>query len=491
VGASWSRPRSRSTGAISARPTTAPENQPHRSVEEHVTEPRPPNAPAPSQRVAEFLGVRVENTSESGSSTSSSSEEEEEEEELPPPVRLGGGLIGDQVTQLALRVAQHYEVKFSDCGGHGVRARVVPIADKFECPITRDFMKDPVMTCDGHIYEWSAIERWFQQGRRTSPLTNCRLQSLECIPVTPLRRAIEAFLNSKPEVLGLCRGQVKEVKALNATVEALQRELQKKQEQLESTQAEIANLRQSLEEAQHLPHGSPVKEADQQPQCRRSSRRCAHKSATIAGLEDEAACEQASSMSPARRQVRIRRSCGPRRLVNGNSPKPRRRNRAASSSQVRWPEENATMLPPPPLPVPPSPAAAPPALAPSSESSSALRAQPAQEALKREDLTRIVFCELDSEGCGRLRQQQLRRFVHACGFGGSSSEDWTAQFRLLCARYDFNESTGMGLDEFARMVSDDGGCMQCSRKDLARARKVLTRGPAPDFVWPARDVMLP
>jgi hypothetical protein len=50
------------------------------------------------------------------------------------------------------------------------KAKTVP--DGFVCPITQDVMKDPVTLLDGQSYERGAIERWFQLGKRRSPMTN-------------------------------------------------------------------------------------------------------------------------------------------------------------------------------------------------------------------------------------------------------------------------------------------------------------------------------
>jgi len=52
---------------------------------------------------------------------------------------------------------------------------------------------DPVIAMDGHSYERTAIEQWFQAGRLTSPVTNERLASSSLMPNYALRSAIEAF----------------------------------------------------------------------------------------------------------------------------------------------------------------------------------------------------------------------------------------------------------------------------------------------------------
>ena len=54
--------------------------------------------------------------------------------------------------------------------------------DNFLCPITYDIMHDPVSARDGHTYERSAIQRWFDEGKRSSPVTNEIMLSTDLIP---------------------------------------------------------------------------------------------------------------------------------------------------------------------------------------------------------------------------------------------------------------------------------------------------------------------
>ena len=57
----------------------------------------------------------------------------------------------------------------------------------FRCPITLQAMTDPVIASDGHTYERSAIEAWFSQGRKTSPMTNEPLDNDRVTPNFALR----------------------------------------------------------------------------------------------------------------------------------------------------------------------------------------------------------------------------------------------------------------------------------------------------------------
>ena len=57
---------------------------------------------------------------------------------------------------------------------HHVPACDLAIDSTRVCPITQEVMQDPVVTSDGHTYERTAIERWFET-HSTSPVTNLLL----------------------------------------------------------------------------------------------------------------------------------------------------------------------------------------------------------------------------------------------------------------------------------------------------------------------------
>ena len=63
----------------------------------------------------------------------------------------------------------------------------------FQCPLTLEVMKNPVVTVDGHSFEESAIKLWLQK-HDTSPMTNKVLESKILIPNISLKAAIEAAL---------------------------------------------------------------------------------------------------------------------------------------------------------------------------------------------------------------------------------------------------------------------------------------------------------
>lgn len=60
-----------------------------------------------------------------------------------------------------------------------------------DCPITCERMVDPVIASDGFTYERAAIEKWFAEGRKTSPMTNVVLTSSVLVP----NRLVRNLLN--------------------------------------------------------------------------------------------------------------------------------------------------------------------------------------------------------------------------------------------------------------------------------------------------------
>ena len=77
--------------------------------------------------------------------------------------------------------------------------------DAFLCPITQDYMRDPVITSDGQTYERRAIEAWLSrraaQGLAlTSPLTGEPLAGDTLIPNVVLRGLIHDMLERRPEL---------------------------------------------------------------------------------------------------------------------------------------------------------------------------------------------------------------------------------------------------------------------------------------------------
>jgi hypothetical protein len=52
---------------------------------------------------------------------------------------------------------------------------------QFLCPIMQTPMRDPVVCADGHTYDRENIQRWFDEGNETSPLTNRSLENCSLV----------------------------------------------------------------------------------------------------------------------------------------------------------------------------------------------------------------------------------------------------------------------------------------------------------------------
>lgn len=75
---------------------------------------------------------------------------------------------------------------------------ITAITEDFICPLTHDIMVDPVIACDGQTYERVAIERWFNKGNCTSPMTREYLDRFVLIENRALRATIEKSLCHLP-----------------------------------------------------------------------------------------------------------------------------------------------------------------------------------------------------------------------------------------------------------------------------------------------------
>lgn len=66
---------------------------------------------------------------------------------------------------------------------------VVP--NHFRCPISLDMMKDPVTLSTGITYDRESVERWFDEGNITCPVTNQVVRNFDMIPNHSLRVMIQ------------------------------------------------------------------------------------------------------------------------------------------------------------------------------------------------------------------------------------------------------------------------------------------------------------
>lgn len=94
-----------------------------------------------------------------------------EQQEICYPNRALMSLIASEVDF----IFEHPEFSKSS-GLSWVLSEGRELPDQFYCPITRDFMMEPVISPDGYTFEREAIENWIQQENGTCPITRKSLK---------------------------------------------------------------------------------------------------------------------------------------------------------------------------------------------------------------------------------------------------------------------------------------------------------------------------
>ena len=70
---------------------------------------------------------------------------------------------------------------------------MVPIPDDFRCPISLDFMRDPVIVSSGHTYDRYSIAQWIDSGHHVCPKSNQRLIHMALIPNYALKSLMQQW----------------------------------------------------------------------------------------------------------------------------------------------------------------------------------------------------------------------------------------------------------------------------------------------------------
>ncbi|KAG7943970.1 hypothetical protein I3843_15G073300 [Carya illinoinensis] len=70
---------------------------------------------------------------------------------------------------------------------------------EFKCPITMQVMHDPMIIASGKTFERFWIERWFNEGNQTCPITHMKLDNLFMTPNSILKELISAW-SSRQEI---------------------------------------------------------------------------------------------------------------------------------------------------------------------------------------------------------------------------------------------------------------------------------------------------
>ncbi|CAH0367727.1 unnamed protein product [Pelagomonas calceolata] len=119
-------------------------------------------------------------------------------EDAPPPPPPPGKVLVDEILDDAAARAAALETSLTAHQAELKRLKAVlkerGVPDGYLCPISLEVMEDPVIAADGHSYERSDIEAWFNRGNDTSPKTGGALPHQFLTPNHNLRSAIQDFL---------------------------------------------------------------------------------------------------------------------------------------------------------------------------------------------------------------------------------------------------------------------------------------------------------
>ena len=118
----------------------------------------------------------------------------EESKSSAPPPPPGKVLVDEILEDTAAHVAELETAHQAELKRLKAVLKERGVPDGYLCPISLEVMEDPVIAADGHSYERSDIEAWFNRGNDTSPKTGGALPHQFLTPNHNLRSAIQDFL---------------------------------------------------------------------------------------------------------------------------------------------------------------------------------------------------------------------------------------------------------------------------------------------------------
>jgi ankyrin repeat protein/CII-binding regulator of phage lambda lysogenization HflD len=119
------------------------------------------------------------------------------------------------------------------------------IPEECFCPITQEIMQDPVIAQDGHTYERTAIQRWFDIPKRMSPKTGATLLNIKLRPNYAMRSLIQDLVPS----LAKRKLEMRHIEAaIKLREEEITETLEQKGQLIEKENKEKLNLAASLEQ---------------------------------------------------------------------------------------------------------------------------------------------------------------------------------------------------------------------------------------------------
>lgn len=115
------------------------------------------------------------------------------------------GMVDQPPRRMLTSLAHHHEHDMAASPGELSPAAALRVVERqcvlllgapsgvYQCPITRELFKDPVMAKDGHTYERRAIQEHFRRNSTRSPMTNETLCSDALVDNLFCRMAVQEF----------------------------------------------------------------------------------------------------------------------------------------------------------------------------------------------------------------------------------------------------------------------------------------------------------
>ncbi|KAE8688532.1 hypothetical protein F3Y22_tig00110983pilonHSYRG00018 [Hibiscus syriacus] len=119
---------------------------------------------------------------------------------------------------------------------------VFNIPDEFRCPISLNWMKDPVIVASGHTYDRNSIAQWINNGHHTCPKSGQRLIHMALIPNYALKSLVHQWCQENNIPITECSSNVSE-----SEINSKQKASEKTVDHISATKVAIDSVKMTAE----------------------------------------------------------------------------------------------------------------------------------------------------------------------------------------------------------------------------------------------------
>ncbi|KAE8688472.1 putative LOB domain-containing protein [Hibiscus syriacus] len=116
------------------------------------------------------------------------------------------------------------------------------IPDEFRCPISLNWMKDPVIVASGHTYDRNSIAQWINNGHHTCPKSGQRLIHMALIPNYALKSLVHQWCQENNIPITECSSNVSE-----SEINSKQKASEKTVDHISATKVAIDSVKMTAE----------------------------------------------------------------------------------------------------------------------------------------------------------------------------------------------------------------------------------------------------